>query len=889
MITLRRFLLRVWNAIAPDRAERELSREVAAHLALIDEEYRRRGFSPDEAARAARRALGGVEASKDRHRDARSFVWLDDLRRDVGYAIRMIRRSPGAPCVAMLTLALAIGATTSIFTVVDHVLLRSLPAPHADRLVRLFESNPALGEPRQDASPPNITNWRQATTTLDVITMIGGTSVTMTGGSEPEAMIGMLVSPEFFDLTGARLELGHPFAPDDYTAMANAALGPMAVRDPVTGDGSIIISHALWHRQFGADPTIVGRRVALNGHSTVIVGVMPADFRFNESSWGAADCWIPLVESRLANLRRFRQFTAIGRLRPGVTVETAQREFSLVAARLAAAYPADDGGWSVGVEPLGESMTTGYRATLWILFGGVACVLLIASANVANLLLMRATGRRREVAIRVAIGAGRSRLIRQWLTESTLVAVAGGLAGFGLSVWAVPALIAFAPPDLPRLGEVAVDGRILGFSVIVSLLAGACCGFAPAIGLGHGVDALRSTTALSAIGKRPWLRASLVVVQVTFAIVLLVGAGLLARTVLAVRALDLGFDPHHVLTFGVNLRGAQYRYLDSIRAFTRDLDAQLARVPGVQAAGVGMVPLLGGVGARFVAEGRADPIDCGLDVPSPGYFTALHFRLQAGRFFTDTDKASGALVAIVNASFARTAWGTVDAVGRRIRQDQTVPAAPEISVVGVVDDIRRASLEAPAPSIVFLPMDQSTIATSSNFVVRTVGDPNDVLPAVRAVVANLDANLAVTRVATMDERVAKLLAPRVFNVWLAGAFSMIALVLAVVGLYGLVSEAVARRTQEIGVRMALGATSATVVRMVVGGSLAITAVGLALGLGASAVVTRSLGSMLFGVTPLDPAILTVTPLMFGCAAGLAAALPARRAARVDPVIALRIE
>ena len=789
----------------------------------------------------------------------------------------------------MVTLALAIGATTAIFTVVDHVLLRSLPAPQADRLVRLFESNPAAGDPRDDASPPNVADWRRVTSTLDAITITGGTSGTMTGGAEPEALVGMTVSPEFFTLMGARLEVGHFLAREDYESLASAALGPMAVREPVVVDAPILISDALWHRQFGADPAVAGRRIAIAGHPAVIAGVIAAGFRFNESSWGTADYWVPLVESQLATRRRYRQFTAIGRLRPGASVQTAQREFSTVAAQLAAAYPQDDGGWTVRVEPLVESMTSDYRATLLILFGGVACVLLIASANVANLLLMRATGRSREVAIRVAIGAGRSRLLRQWLTESTLLALAGGLAGFALSLWAVPALVDLAPPDLPRLGEIAVDGRVLGFCLAVSLITGLCCGLVPALGLGHGVDALRSTSALSATGKRPWLRASLVIVQVSLAIVLLVGAGLLARTVLAVRALDLGFDTHHVLTFGVNLGGSAYTRLENMRKFARDLDARLLQLPGVQAAGVGMVPFVGGITDSFVADGHAESIEAGLEVPSPGYLTALGFRLRAGRFFTDADTTGAAPVAIVSASFARKAWGTLDVVGRSVRPEPISPMTPPITIVGVVDDLRRTSLEATPPPVVFVPMDQSTIATSSNFVLRTSGDPRDAIPDVRAIVKSLDRNVAVTRVATMDERVAKLMAPRLFNVWLAGLFSAIAFVLAVVGLYGLVSEAVARRTQEIGLRMALGATPRAIVGLVVGGSVAITAAGLVLGLGASTIVARALGSMLFGVTPLDPAVLTIAPLVFAGAAGCAAALPAHRATRVDPIITLRSE
>jgi putative ABC transport system permease protein len=885
---VRRWLHRLWNAIAPHRADTALSREVDAHLRLIQDDLERRGLSPDEARRAARRALGGVEPSKRAHSDARSFVWLDDLRRDTDYAVRSLLRAPGFTAVAVVTLALGIGANTAIFSIVDHVLLRSLPLPHADRLVRLYESNPAVGRPREGPSPPNVVDWRRAATSFDLMATIGGISLTMSGAADPETVVAMLVGPEFFSLTGVTLALGQPFAPAAYQSVANAAIGPVAIREPASDAATVILSHALWQRQFGADPSVVGRIVAINGNPAAVVGVMPADFRFDDiTAWGRADCWLPMVESRIP-FRRGRQYPAIGRLKPGVTVETAQAEMTVIAANLAKAYPSDDGGWGVYVEPLRDSLTAEARATLLILLGGVACVLLVACANVANLLLMRSAGRSREMAVRMAIGAGRSRLVRQWLTEGALLGVLGGLAGLAVAVWAVPILVARAPLHLPRLDAITVDGRVFAFTLGASLAIGLLCGLAPALGARRiRLASLRSTAPLGAAGGHRWLRLSLVVAQVGLAIVLLVGAGLMARTLMAVRSRDLGFDPSHVLTFGVSPRRSQS--LDAVLAFSRDLIDRLQALPGVEAAGVGGVPLLGGLSVGYAVDGPDQPITARTDISSAGYLRSLRIRLQSGRLFSDADTAAGERVAIVNLAFARRVWRADDVVGRQLRVESTLAGkeGASMTVVGVVDNVRASSLEADAPPIVYLPYLQSTVGTSTNYVVRTTGDPSGALSLVRDAVRSLDPLRPLTRVATMDERVGRLLAPREFNLWLTAVFSALALLLAVIGVYGLVSEAVTSRTPEIGVRMALGAGRFRVVRLVMGSVVLVTVAGTALGLVAAAFAARSLGSMIFGVRPLDPVTLVVVPLVFVAAAIVATLGPARRATRVDPVVALR--
>ena len=881
---MRRLLRRLVNVLLPGRAEAARAREVAAHLALIEEEYRRRGLSDDEARHAARRAFGS-ESANDRQRDARSIVWLDDLRRDTIYALRTLGRSPAFTLVAILTLSLAIGANAAIFTVVDRVLVRSLPAPDADRLVRLYSSSSAA--PRENASMDDVADWRAAATSFDFLAAFGWTTFPMTGDSGPESLVGMLVGPDFFTMTGVRMPLGRPFIASEYTSPANAAFATFAKPKDVRGPAAIILSDQLWRRQFGADPQIVNRRVRVGSLDAVVAGVMPADFQFNETLTGQADCWIPLVESQLQGRRRYRQLIAIGRLKPDVSIAAARAEMHVVALSLQKAYPKDLGQQTVRVEPLKESMTARVRPTLLILLGGVGCVLLVACANVASLLVVRATGRRREVAVRVAIGAGRGRLVRQWLTESTVLALAGGAGGLLIAVWAVPALTALAPQSLPRLAEIAVDNRTVLFTLALSLTTGVVCGVAPMIGLGQpSVDILRSFATVGR-GHRGWLRPVLVTVQVGLAVVLLVGSGLMARSLVAVHTLDLGFDPRNVLTFGVYLsRNPQYNDLSAMREFARDLRTRLSALPGVVAAGNGAIPLRGALSDSFEVEGRPDTLDAGLNVLSPGYFRALDIPLHFGRDFTDADDRQAVPVVIVNRAFARAAWGTSEALGRRLRisRHSTWP-----TVVGIVGDTRLSSLEAAPPPIVYLPNLQTTVATYSDFVVRTSGPPMEALSAVRDVVRQIDPTIPVTRVATMDEQVATFVAPREFNLWLIGLFSLVAFALTVVGLYGLVSEVVTSRTTEIGVRMALGASRFRIARLITSESVLVTTAGVALGLAGAAAVSRWLGSMIFGVEPLDPVTLVAVPLVLLVSSAIAAAAPARRAMHVDAMSMLRRE
>ncbi len=852
---------------------------------MREQEQRDEGASPADARAAARRRFGSVAVARELARDAWLFGILESSWRDVQIAARSLWKAPGFALTAAATLALGIGAATAIFSVLDAVLLQSLPYPHADRLVRLYESNLAAGRPTAQVSPDTLADWHRSTQ-LDALSGIGATSFTLTGAAQVEQVAGALVTPEFLHVLGEPLALGRGFSPDDFESPANAVLGPLVFK-PVEAAATAIVSHALWQRQFGGDPAVIGRRVRLNDQPTTILGVMHADYRFDaDPSAPPVDAWIPLVASPFQGRRGFRLLDVVGRLRPGATLESVQAEMDGIAALIAQEHRAN-AGWGVRVMPLQESFVGNLRRPLLMIFGAVGCVLLIACTNVANLLLMRGVGRSREAAIRTALGAGRVRLLRQWLTESVLLSLLGGAAGFALASWILPILLARAPEGLPQLDAVRVNARVFAWSVGVSLLTGLLCGLAPGIGVRrHLGDLLRQVGSLHLTPGRRRVRQVLMVAQVASAVLLLVGTGLMVRSLMVVRSRPLGFAAPNVLTFTAPLRPQQYEGLAQYHAVMTAFIDRLEAIPGVTAAGIGTPPVGSPIGAEFVVEGHETPISTRATTASPGYFAALGITVREGRAFDPRDGAVTEPVAVVNQAFARQARGTERVVGRRVH----LPLQPDrwLTVVGVVGDVRMAGLEADAPPMVYLPYLQAQWIVST-YVLRTSASTVAIVPVLRAAVEEFDPAVAVANVQTMEERIERAMASRMFSSWLAGLFSVIALAVAIVGVYALISESIANRTSEIGVRIALGARRTDVVTLVLRQGLSLVFAGLAFGLAAALALNRVMSSFVFEVSTTDTPTYAAVAAVWIATAIAASVIPALRASRVDPVLALRHE
>jgi putative ABC transport system permease protein len=811
---------------------------------------------------------------------------LDVLRRDVAYAVRLLLRRRGFAAITLATLALGIGLNTAVFSVVSAILLRPLPIPESARLVRLFDVSPPPEREDESVSSTNFLDWQAQTRTLDAVTLIGSQQVTLTGSGDAELLRAMTVSADFFRVMGARPGLGRLFTPADYAPLAAQFQQPARQRQSV-GPGVVILGHDLWQRRFGGRPDIVGSTLRLNGRTVEVIGVLRQDFAFTMiPERGRADCWVP--EAPNPDQRRARMYSAVGRLASGRSIAQAQTEFDGIAAELAVKYPRANKDRGIRVAPLLDAQTAAVRTDLWLLLGAAACVLLIGCANVANLLLSHASGRRLELATRLALGASRAHLVRQTLTESLLISLAGGAAGFALATWALPALVALAPAETPRLNEISVDWRMLAFAVAASIVVGLVCGLAVVLSMdrvnpqGSG---LRPSGADSGHHGRRF-RQGLIVAEIALALMLVVAAGLLVRTLRVLGAQELGFNPRNVISVGLALDFRKYDPRNgAIGRFEADLLERLKSAPGVVAAGIGSRPLGGGGGSNVVrAQGTDRDHRIGVDVVSPGFLEALGARLIRGRFVQATDGAGAPRVALVNVSAARTIWGDSDPVGQTIVMDES-----PLQVIGVVGDIRRLNLELPAAPAVYLSHLQPGSIIVNNLLVRTAGDPREVLPAVRAAMRQLDPDQPLTRITTLEERIDEILAPRRFMLRLIGLFSILALGLAMLGVYGVMAESVAQRVPEIGIRVALGATPAAIRHLVIAQGGWMVVLGLAGGIAGALALRKAMATLVFGVPTTDPIAYAVACVCLTAATIAACAIPANRAAAMDPVRALRQE
>ena len=802
------------------------------------------------------------------------------LLQDVRYALRTLSKSPGFTLVAVLALALGIGANTAIFSVVKAVLLSPLPYPDPERLVWVRETHREI--PDEPASAPNYNDWRTQANSFEGLAAYADTALTLTGeGVEPERVPAAVVSGNFFEVLGAAPALGRGFTAEEEVSGKHRV---------------VVLSHGLWQRRFGASPEALGQTLIIGGNPYTVVGVAPPGFKTPVME-KPAQLWIPTVYNLTQNARRSDYLDVVGRLKRGATIEQARAELSGIAARLAQEYPASNLGWDVKVVPLHERVVGDVRPALWILMGVVGFLLLISCANVANLQLARAAARRQEIAVRTALGARRGRIVRQFLTESVMLALAGGVLGLLLAMWGVELLVALSPGNIPRLDEVGLDARVLAFTFGVSLVTGVVFGLLPALSasktdLGESLKEGGSRGATTGRGTRR-LRSSFVVAEIAIAVVLLAGAGLMIRSFIQVQAVDPGFRPERILALDLSLPRAKYQEEAQLAAFYEQLTARAAALPGVErAALVDSLPLEGGSVLAFVIEGRPElppekVQDAKFNTATPDYFDVMGIGHVRGERLTAQHREGVPDACVINETMARKFWPDEDPVGKRLNIGDPA-STPWMTVVGVVRDARSSGLEKEPYPQVYMPALQFR-RRAMTFVARTSGDPLALVPTVRRELAALDKDLPLYNVRTMEQVLADSISRRRFQMILIAAFAGLGLLLAAVGIYGVISYSVAQRTHEIGVRVALGARAKDILRLVVGQGLGLTLVGVGVGLAGAFALTRVMASLLYGVSATDPLTFAVVPLALLGVALLACLVPARRATKVDPMVALRYE
>ena len=856
------------------RRDDELDEELHSHLRMAIEERVARGESYDVAERAARREFGNLGLVREVSREMWGGAWLERLLQDVRYGARTLRRSPAFTLVAGLTLALGIGATTAVFTVVHGVLLRPLPYTDPERLVLVsYQPTNSPWWVGLGLADHDWVEFRSRASLFEQAAAAASQLVTITDVGDPARLPSASVTAEFFQTLGVPIAIGRAFGRDEEQE----------------GRGRVVLlSDAFWRERFGGDPAAVGRSITLDGTAHKVIGVLPPGFRHPSD----AQLWRPL-QLRLEPGRTM-MLSVIGRLKSGVTVDQAAASIASV---LGGSRQRDRGErFTSRTVPLKDTVVGNAERSLLIFAGAVGLLLLIACANVANLLLMRAASRQREMAVRTALGAGRSRLVRQLLTESALLWLVAGSLGAMLSVVGVRALLALAPAGrIPRAGEVGVDAVALAFALGVSLVTGVAFGLVPAIRASR--VSLRDTLAATsrAVSSRDGgVRNTLVLVEIALAIVLLAGAGLMVQSFLRMRHVDVGFRAAGLATLTVDLPATSYPSAERMRVFHRTMLERLAAIPGVtSAAAVNFSPLGGAlVRGDFKVQGGTTPAPYLVSKPSvsAGYFRTMGIRLVEGREFSSRDDATSPRVAIVSKSVAEQIWPGQRAVGRRISMSNRPTAADWLTVVGVVDDVVQERLSSSRDAAIYQPyaqLGESFFLEHMTFVVRAAGRAEPLVPAMRDALRAVDRAQPAGAIATMDAVISATVAEPLFQARLIGAFSLFALLLAAIGIYGVVAYSVAERTHEIGIRVALGADRRAVVRMVLRRIVVLVVPGVVLGVAAALAVTRVLATLLFGVKPNDPATLAAVAALLVGVAFVAGVIPARRASRVDPLVALR--
>jgi len=902
---LRRVLLKFYQLFANSKAEAELAREIAAHLALLEDEYLRRGMPPEDARRAARIAYGGVEQAKQLHRDERGFQGLSQILQDTRYTVRQLGRSPGFTATAILMLALGIGATTAIFSIVEGVLLRPLPFPDPDRLVILgdvLEGSNCATCTRPGVTAPDIRNYMRDTQSFSHLGGYRGRLFELSGTAEPAAVNGTRMSAEVFAALGVPPLLGRTFTQQEEADNQQLA----------------VLSYGMWQSRFHGDANVLGTRILLYRKPYSVIGVMPRGFEFplNPGHVNQSEFWLPLSlqpEEFTAGGAAAWNSRMVGRLKPGITAERAQSDTERVARDTMRDYPAYMHSLRIHavVTPLHEDTVEQARPLVHTLFFAVMVVLLIACANLAGLLLVRAIRRRREIAVRLALGARAATLLRQAIVESMVLSIAGGAIGLALAAVTLRVGVSLLPQTLPRLKEIALDWPVMLFALVLALLTGLLCGLAPAFAaIKTSVNETlkeggRTGTLGSGHGR---LRAALVVAEIAVALTLLTASGLLLRSFEKMRDVKLGFRPDHTLAALYVLPHQRYGTQSAIDEFTKTLRNDLEQLPGVDA--VGVTSFLPGAGDHwniaFTIEGYVSPQGAGLNMATTSLvqgdpFEVLGIRVRRGRVFTESDNAGSPLVAIVNRKLAERYWPGQDPIGKRLRRGMPETSTPWMTVVGEVDDVKLGSADAETLPQVYQPVTQ-TVASKGVFatagelnasdgwiVLHTRMAPEQMQATLRATMRQIDPQLPLYQMQTMERAIANSETPRRFITVLISSFAIAALLLSVLGIYGVIAFSVALREQEMAVRMALGCQRSGVILDILSSGSRLAVVGCGLGLLGAVAASRLLRSFLFEVSPLDPGVLALSASAMLLLTLAASALPARRASMTDPVLALRGE
>ncbi len=853
---------------------------------MLADENVRRGMAPEEARRAARVRLGGLTQLKETNRELHGLPILETFLQDTRYAFRMLRKNPGFTAVAILTLALGIGANTAIFSVVYAVLLKPLPYANPDQLFNVFQAQPQAGIGGTGWSYANFAELREQNRVFSEMAGSQQHQLTLTGRGEPSVVNTSVVTPELFSLFGEKPLAGRAFFPEDGKPGA----------PPV-----VILSESLWRGTFGADPNTIGSSINLDKRSFTVVGIMPAAFRFPLLT-KSEQLWIPLVQDPLfgswMDRRGGHWLQVTGRIKPGVSMMQVQAQLDAIAARFAKEFPAENDGWTIRMVPLQQIIVGKVRSALLVLLGAVGLVLLIACANIANLLLTRATSRAREIAVRTTLGAGRTRIVRQLLSETAVLGLLGGLTGIVLAYWGVQALSSLLPANLPRVNAIRVDNFVLGFALILSAIASCAFGLAPALFAANSnlQSSLREGGGRSGESRnRRRARSFLAAGEIALAMVLLVAAGLLLRSFSKLMSVTPGFDARHLVKADISLPRFQYSTPQQWAEFSDELLARIQAQPGLQDSAVAVprpiadgtvnlgFDIVGSPASSASASRTANYVSVSLN-----YFHVMGIPLLSGRFFDRRDILSSPRVTVISKTMARLYFPNQDPLGKQLTFSFPPDSGAMCEIVGIVGDVRDVALGQDPGPMMYVPYAQAPF-WGANVVVKSTLSPSAVAAAIRQEVQKIDKDLPVTDVANMPDLIDASVAQPRFRTFLLGLFAIMALVLAATGIFGVISYSVSCRTNEIGIRVALGASSGSILRMVLRETLFLTFAGLALGLPCALAASRLLGHMLFGVSANDPATLAAVAVTLAAVAALAGYVPARRAMRVDPMVALRYE